>query len=140
MIIPDANILIYAFRKELPQHHSAADWLRNTLESGEIVGLVVPVELAFLRLMTKALGGLPAAPWSTAWSFIECLTSAPNVRRIHAGRNHAALFSELCSTTGAGDVVTDLYIAAITLENHATLISADKGFGRIPKLKFVNPL
>jgi hypothetical protein len=139
MIIPDANVLIYAFRKELPQYSFASAWLQKALTGGELIGLVVPVELAFLRLMTKPLGGLPAAPWATAWAFIEALISVPNVRRIHAGSRHASLFSSLCSNTGAGDGVTDLYIAALVLENHATLISADKGFGRFQKLKWVNP-
>jgi len=139
MIIPDANVLIYAFRKELPQHTVALGWLQKALAGGEMIGLVVPVELAFLRLMTKPLGGLPAAPWATAWVFIETLISATNVRRIHAGPRHASLFSSLCSNTGAGDAVTDLYIAALAIENHATLISADKGFGRFHKLKWVNP-
>lgn len=139
MIIPDANVLIYAFRKELPLHEPACAWLQDALAGGEMVGLAVPVELAFLRLMTKPLGALPAAPWATAWAFVLALSSLPNVRRIHAGHRHAALFSDLCANTGAGDAVTDLYIAALALENQATLISADKGFGRVHKLKWLNP-
>lgn len=140
MIIPDANMMIYAFRKEFPQHAPASDWLKKALAGNDMIGLAVPVELAFLRLMTKPLGVLPAAPWATAWAFMETLTSAANVRRIHAGPGHASLFSSLCSTTGAGDAVTDIYIAALVLENHATLISADKGFSRFHKLKWTNPL
>ena len=139
MIIPDANVLIYAFRKEFPQHERASEWLRGALAGNEMIGLVVPVELAFLRLMTKPLGALPAATWVMAWSFIEALGMAKNVRRIHAGSHHPVLFSGLCSGAGAGDSVTDHYIAAIALETHATLVSADKGFGRVPKLKWVNP-
>jgi toxin-antitoxin system PIN domain toxin len=139
MMMPDANVLIYAFRKELPQHALASDWLRNVLAGGEMIGLVVPVELAFLRLMTKPLGGLPPAPWERAWAFMEALGRAPNVRRIHAGSRHPSLFSSLCSGTLAGDSVTDCYIAALALENKATLISADKGFGRFQELKWVNP-
>ncbi len=140
MMIPDANVLIYAFRKEFPQHERASEWLRGALAGGEMIGLVVPVELAFLRLMTKPLGELPAATWVAAWAFMEALGTMKTVRRIHAGPHHAALFSGLCSGAGAGDSVTDHYIAAVALENHATLVSADKGFGRVPKLKWVNPL
>lgn len=139
MIIPDANALIYAFRKEFPQHERAFEWLRGALAGSEMIGLVVPVELAFLRLMTKPLGELPAATWITAWAFIEALVMTKNVRRIHAGPRHPALFSGLCAGAGVGDGVTDHYIAALALENHATLVSADKGFGRVPKLKWVNP-
>lgn len=140
MMIPDANVLIYAFRKEFPQHEQASGWLRGALSGDEMIGLVVPVELAFLRLMTKPLGELPAATWVTAWAFIEALGMAKNVRRIHAGPRHSVLFSGLCSDAGAGDGVTDHYIAALALENHATLVSADKGFGRFHKLKWVNPI
>lgn len=138
-MMPDANVLIYAFRKELPQHEVASDWLRKVLAGGEMIGLVVPVELAFLRLMTKPLGGLPPAPWELAWAFMEVLGAAPHVSRIHAGPRHPALFSRLCSDTSAGDALTDCYIAALALENKATLISADKGFGRFQELKWVNP-
>jgi uncharacterized protein len=139
MIIPDANILIYAFRKELPLHESALEWLQGALAGDEMIGIAVPVELAFLRLMTKPLGPLPAAPWAKAWAFVEALVAAANVRRIHAGPRHAAHFAGLCSSTSAGDAVTDVYIAALALENHATLISADKGFSRFEKLKWTNP-
>lgn len=141
MILPDANILIYAFRREFDQHPAALAWLQKALAGHETIGLAVPVELAFLRLMTKPLGSLPAAPWPSAWAFIETLTAADRVRRIHAGQGHAALFAGLCVTYGAaGSAITDIYIAALALEHHATLVSADKGFGRFREIRRANPL
>ena len=141
MLIPDANVLIYAFRKEFAQHLTAHAWLLRTLAGKETVGLTVPVELAFLRLMTKPLGELTEAPWGVAWAFIDALIQAPVVCRVHAGSDHSAIFAALCSRAGkVGDQVTDLYLAALAIERHATLISADKEFERVAGLKWINLL
>jgi len=140
MLIPDANMLIYAFRGEFPQHEKAHAWVREALAGKENIGIAVPVELAFLRLMTKPLGPLPAASWESAWAFVTALTSAPLVRRVHAGQGHSAIFAGLCGAAGkVGDEVTDFYIAALAIEHCATLVSADQDFRQIAGLKWKNP-
>jgi len=48
----DANLLIYAVNRDLPQHAAARSWLEDTFSQSEPVGLPWVVILAFLRLCT----------------------------------------------------------------------------------------
>ena len=39
MILPDANLILYAHIKDFPQHLKSKAWLENTLNGEESVGL-----------------------------------------------------------------------------------------------------
>ncbi len=54
MIIPDANILLYAYVPSFKEHAAAKKWLETTLsENKQIVGLAWQVITAFLRIGTN---------------------------------------------------------------------------------------
>jgi uncharacterized protein len=53
VILVDANILIYAFDADSPQHASARRWLDGRLNDTARVALPWPSLLAFLRLVTN---------------------------------------------------------------------------------------
>ena len=56
-------------------------------------------------------------------------------------RRHWAIFDRLCRDVGAkGNVVPDAYLAATALEVGAELVTADRGFGRFPGLRWRHPL
>jgi uncharacterized protein len=42
MILPDVNVLIYAFRKDVPQHAVCRPWLTNPVESDARFGRLWP--------------------------------------------------------------------------------------------------
>ena len=52
MIIPDANLLLYAYDKESPFHKESARWWSKLLSGHEPVGLCSVVVFSFLRLTT----------------------------------------------------------------------------------------
>lgn len=140
MIVLDANVLIYAFRSELPQHAPVRDWLIRRLTS-QVVGLPLLAEMAFLRLMTKPLGALGAAGWADAWGFLEAVLSYRRARRVSAGPRHSELFEELMRRYElAGDQLVDGWLAALAMELDADLATADRGFSRFDGLRLVNPL
>ena len=67
--------------------------------------------------------------------------AGPAVRRIDPGPAHRAVFAEICRTSRvAGDLVPDAWLAAVAIENRATLITSDYGFGRYPGLVWRDPL
>jgi hypothetical protein len=53
MIIPDANLLIYAHDEASPWHDQAREWWEAALSGSEQVGLVWVVVLAVTRLLTQ---------------------------------------------------------------------------------------
>jgi len=53
MFLLDANVLIYAFRRDLPEHDRAKQWLEKNLVGTEPVGMLSLTELTFLRISTN---------------------------------------------------------------------------------------
>lgn len=53
MILIDANLLVYAFIRELREHDAALRWLDAQINRTSRVGLPWPSLLAFLRLTTN---------------------------------------------------------------------------------------
>ena len=53
MIVVDANLLVYAYNKRMPQHVPARHWLEETFSSGVEVGIPMQAILAFIRLSTN---------------------------------------------------------------------------------------
>ena len=140
MIVLDANVLIYAFRAELPQHAGVRTWL-DAARSREAL-LVHPLAAAaFLRLTTKPLGPLPAAPVAMAVAFLNAIAPQPPAVPLGEHPAHLATLLRLADGLGlAGDQINDLWLAAFALTHGLSLASADRGFSRIPGLRWLQPL
>ena len=139
MILVDANILIYAFRAELPQHRRAKSWLEG-VRAGESVFLHPLVSTAFLRLTTKPLGPLPPAPVRESVAFLDALQSTPGPALVESP-HHLGAVLRLAEGLGlAGDQSADLWLAAFALTNGLAIASANRGFARFPGLRWINPV
>lgn len=53
MIIPDVNILVYAFHSAAPQHKPAQQWLSSALNRHETIGLLDVVATGVLDKVFK---------------------------------------------------------------------------------------
>lgn len=141
MLLLDANVLIYAFRRDSPHHAACYDWLGAALASGEAVATTSLVELALLRISTLPGLGSAAAKPGDVFRFLDALRVQPGVLRVEPGERHPRLFAQLCEALRLrGNDVNDAFLAALALEYDATLVSADRGFARFPTLRFVDPL
>src|SRR5436190_19099514 len=54
MIVPDVNLLVYAYDADSRWHAAAATWWQTCLSGGEPVGLSAVVVFGFLRVSTSA--------------------------------------------------------------------------------------
>ena len=54
MILPDLNVLVYAFRESLPEHGAYSRWLRRAAVAPEGLLLTDLALLAFIRIVTNA--------------------------------------------------------------------------------------
>jgi len=53
MLIPDVNILVYAYARSSPRHKPAREWWETTLQQPRPVGLPWPTIVGFIRVMTQ---------------------------------------------------------------------------------------
>lgn len=141
MIVPDLNLLLYAYDTASPHHAVAAAWWEGCLNGAEAVGLPPVVVFGFVRLATsRRVFGAPmtideAADCVRAWK------AQPQVVELDGGAEHVDRVIELLRRAGTqGSLVTDAQIAAIALEHGAVVCSNDSDFRRFPGVRTTNPL
>ena len=54
MIVPDINLLVYAYSEEAPLHAAARHWWEGLVNGHERIGLPWIVVAGFVRLMTHS--------------------------------------------------------------------------------------
>ena len=141
MILVDANILIYAYDIDAPQHDRARIWLDSKLGGAGQVGLPWASILAFVRVVTNRRVFQFAKPVREVWQQVREWLSCPVVWIPQPTERHAEVLGELLSLPGmGGNLVTDAHLAALAIEHGLTLCSADTDFARFKKLRWVNPL
>ena len=141
MIIPDIDLLLYAYDSASPFHKTAAAWWQECLSGTEPVGLPRVVIFGFVRIGTNArafqrpMTALEAAGHVRAW------LAQPNVQVLDSGPRHVEQVLKLLEDIGtAGNLVTDAQIASVALEQGAVLHTADTDFIRFSGLRWFNPI
>lgn len=141
MIIPDINLLIYAYNCDAAKHARARQWLEDLLSSDEPVGIPWVVVGGFLRLMTHPSVLVVPLGIAQAVSHVRDWLGQANVQILEPGPKHLLLLEQALIEAGVGgNLVTDAQIAALALEYQATIHSNDSDFARFPGLRWHNPL
>ena len=141
MLLLDANVLIYAFRRDLPQHVTAKRWLERKLSADEPLELLALSELAFLRITTNSRAFAQPSGFEEALRFLDAIRSCPILSELHPGPEHRKIFVRFARDHHlAGSDLTDAFVAAAAIEAGAILASADRGFARFRGLRWVDPL
>ena len=141
MILPDVNVLLYAFREDAADHLKYKSWLDNVLNGDQAYGLCDTVLSSFLRIATHPRIFNPPTPLDRAVAFVETLRSQSHCVSIFPGPAHWDLFIRLCRQTHAkGNHVPDAYLAALAIESGSEWITTDHDFARFPGLNWRHPL
>ena len=141
MIVPDVNLLLYAYNREAPLHNEARNWWVGLINGTERVGIPWAVANSFLRLLTiRGLLTHPATP-SQALDFVREWFRQPHVAPLNPGSQHLTLLGQLLAAAGVGgNLVMDAHLAALAMEYQAEVHSNDADFSRFPGLRWRNPL
>ncbi|MBI1177179.1 PIN domain-containing protein [bacterium] len=141
MILPDINILIYAYDESSKNHSAAKHWWEDQLNGSQMVALSWVTLLGFIRLLTNPrIYNNPFSPADTL-GIVDSWLEQPHVKIIHPSERHFTLFSELIKQAGtAGNLTSDAHLAALAIERGLILQSTDADFSRFPGLKWTNPL
>ena len=141
MIVPDTNMLIYAFNVRADKHEPARHWWEGVINGTERVGIPWVVSTAFVRLLTsrrmlaRPVATAQAIDWVSGWF------EFPHIVPVNPGPQHMAHLGRLLEAVGVGgNLVTDAHLAAIAIEYQAELHSNDSDFARFPGLRWRNPL
>ena len=78
MILPDVNVLIYAFRSDSSRHSEYKEWLENAVDGSEAYGISPQVLASFLRICTHPRIFLRPSELETALAFCRALLERPN--------------------------------------------------------------
>lgn len=141
MIVVDLNLLLYAHNRAVPQHAAARDWWAETMNGGATIGLPEPVLFGFLRVVTQRGMLTRPLPTAEALTILRGWLAWPRVQVLYGTAGSVKRALALAERLGvAGRLTTDLVIAALTIEYRGLLMSADADFGRIPELRWKNPL
>ena len=141
MIVPDVNLLVYAYSDGSPYHDAARRWWEGVVNGTELVGLAWAVISGFTRLMTHPRLITPPMTPPQAIGYVQEWLDFDHIITISPGERHLALLRLNLDTVGAGgDLVPDAHIAALAMEHRAEVHSNDSDFGRFAGLQWHNPL
>ncbi|MFO7902507.1 MAG: TA system VapC family ribonuclease toxin [Planctomycetota bacterium] len=141
MIVPDINLLVYAYDEEAPHHQAARRWWERVLSDSEIVGLPWVVVVGFVRLMTHPTLAENPMTVQQVQAAIASWLERDHVRLLSPSAVTVHRFFALLAQTGTGgNLATDAMIAALASEYGGCVYSNDRDFSRFPRLVWSNPL
>jgi uncharacterized protein len=141
MILPDANLLLYAEDSLSEPHTAARTWWDTQLSGTEIVGLCWPVLTAFIRIGTNARLQRRPLTLKEAVDRVQSWLEQPCVRILQPTDQHWAIFQQMLRAGNAtANLVSDAQLAALAVEHNCVLQSTDQDFARFRGLKWKNPI
>ena len=141
IVLPDVNVLVYAFRRESTRHDDYATWLAELLRGVDEVALTEGTLTGFLRIVTNPRVYADPAPTSEAMRFLEAVRSAHRRRWVTVTDS---VWSTFAAITGGdsqlrGNLVPDAWLAALAVAHGCHLATADRGFARFGRLQWFDP-
>lgn len=141
MLLPDVNVLVYAFRPDTPNHSRYRAWLEELIAGESAYACSDLVLSGFVRVVTHPRVFANPDLVGDAIRFAATVREAPNCVRVAPGPSHWSIFSRLCEQANAkGNLVPDAYLAALAIESGCEWITTDRDFARFPGLRWRHPL
>lgn len=140
MILPDVNVLIYAFRTDSEDHAKYKAWLESVVNGSAAYGIAPQVLASVVRITTHPRIYARPSSRTDAFKFCRILLEQPNATITAPGERHWAIFEELCDRAKAtGNLAQDAWFAALAVESGCEWISTDRDYARFPGLKWRSP-
>jgi toxin-antitoxin system PIN domain toxin len=140
MFLADVNVLIYAFRPEMPEHPRCRQWLQDLVDGDARFGLS-PLSLsALVRVTTNRRSWREPSSLEDAFTFCDYLLGQPHCQTVEPRERHWEIFKRLCVETDTrGPRVTDAWYAALAIEWGCEWITLDRDYARFPGLRWRVP-
>lgn len=140
MILPDVNVLIYAFRAGMPEHRLCRSWLDGVVDGDARFGISPLTLSAVVRVTTNPRSFSPPSALDEAFGFCDDILGQPHCQIVEPGERHWDIFKRLCVETDTrGSRATDAWFAALAIEHGCDWITLDRDYVRFPGLKWSAP-
>ena len=140
MILPDVNVLIYAFRGDMERHGLCKAWLDGVVRGDTQFG-VSPLALSgVIRIVTNPRVFAEPSLIEEAFAYCDSLLNQPHCEVVRPGPRHWTIFRRLCVEAGArGPLAADAWFAALAIEHGCARITYDRDYSRFPGLERREP-
>jgi uncharacterized protein len=140
VILCDVNVVLALQRRDHAHHPIVRPWVDDLLAAGLTFGVPATVWASYIRLTTNRRASPEPTPLDEAFAFIDDVVSQPTYRPIEPGPRHLDVFRAVCLGSDArADLVPDAFLAAVAIENAATVASFDRDFARFDGLDWIIP-
>lgn len=140
MILPDANILIYAHNPASDQYPTAKTWLEETFAATTMC-LAWQTITAFVRISTNIRSFPDPYSLREAFDIVDSWLAQPNALIIEPSVKHLTILKALSiKTNSSGPKLMDANLAALAIDHGAVLATNDRDFLLFEGLKTINPL
>lgn len=141
MILPDVNVLVYAFHRGAAEHDRYAAWLTEAMNTS-VLALAEPALTGFVRIVTNPRIVVNAAPTPAALDFLDRVRGAPRARVIAPTVSTWTRMREIAERDPQvrGKLVPDAWLASLALSHGCRLATADRGFARFEGLDWFVPV
>ena len=140
MILPDVNVLIYAFRSDSRDHPDYREWLEGVLNGEGAYGMSPQVLSSVVRVTTHPRIFSSPSRLDDVLGFARVLLEQPTCTVVAPGPRHFTIFEDLCRSAAAtGNLVQDAWLAALALESGCEWITTDGDYARFPGLSWRRP-
>lgn len=138
----DTNVLVYAHRRETPEHEVAFRLLGELASGRERWAIPWPCVFEFLGVVTnRKIWKHEASNQTQAWDQVRAWTGSPSLVLLSEPRDFVTVLEPLvCRARVLGGIVHDARVAALCLAHGVeTLLSRDRDFSLFPELRVQNP-
>lgn len=142
MIAVDTSILVYGHREDVSWFPVAHERIGSLAEGSEPWAIPWPCLYEFLAVVTHPRIFATPTPLERAVEQVTAWLESPTVVLLGEGPRHwEALAEHVLASRATGPIVHDARVAALCLAHGVSeLWSADRDFGRFPRLRVRNPL
>lgn len=140
MILPDVNVLLYAFRADTPEHAVSRAWLHSVVNGSEAYGMSPQVLASLIRISTHRRVFARPSRLDDAVRFCNVLLEQPHCQIIEPGPRQWNIYCDLCGKARAtGNLTQDAWFAALAIESGCEWITTDRDYARFPNLRWRAP-
>jgi toxin-antitoxin system PIN domain toxin len=140
MILPDVNVLIYAFRADSTRHRLCKRWLDGIVLGNAQFGLSPLALSAVARIATNPRIFKQPSSIAEVFAFCDNLLGQSHCEAVRPGPRHWSIFTRICVQVGiSGPRITDAWFAALAIEHGCVWVTYDRDYARFPELDWREP-